>query len=286
MSFIELLDRIRTGSVDDGDVRSLNERVGPGEASAICLTTTRKAADRINGHKLDRLGGEPATSLAEIHGDFPKVYYPTETELTFKVGARIMMLNNDPAGRWVNGSIGDIKSVGRNGRWVRILLHERDEQTSDEIVDVEPYTWESVRFALKDGAIATEKTGSFRQLPFRLAWAVTIHKSQGKTFKNITVDLVAARSRRARPTWRSAGALRSRASRSDAPLTSTRSSRTGASRSSSTRVETGRPEARKEPTRGCGVCRYRRPASAASRALARRCGVVHHGSLRSSEEGR
>ena len=183
-SFIDLLDRIRIGSVDDGDILRLNKRVGPGRASAIWLTTTNEAAYQVNDRKLARLDGEPATSQAEIRGEFGESYYPTEEPLTFKVGARVMLLNNDSGGRWVNGSIGEIESIGGNFRWIRVRLQEEG-----ELVDVEPYTWERVRFALKNGTITTEKIGSFTQLPFRLAWAVTIHKSQGKTFKNIIVDL-------------------------------------------------------------------------------------------------
>ena len=130
------------------------------------------------------MGGEPATSHAEIQGDFGEDYYPTEDQLTFKVGARVMLLNNDSAGRWVNGSIGEIDSIGRN--WPRVGVRLQEGAT---LVEVKPFTWERVRFALKNGAITTETTGSFRQLPFRLAWAVTIHKSQGQTFKNVIVDL-------------------------------------------------------------------------------------------------
>lgn len=128
--------------------------------------------------------GKPATSCARIQGDFDKDYYPTEAKLVFKVGAQVMLVNNDSGGSWVNGTIGEIKAVGRQHRWVRIRL-----QDTGRLVDVGPHTWDCVRFALKDGTITTERTGSFTQLPFRLAWAVTIHKSQGQTLKNVTVDL-------------------------------------------------------------------------------------------------
>ena len=102
----------------------------------------------------------------------------------FKARAQVMLVNNDVGGRWVNGTIGEIESTHRSGRGVRIRLQE-----SNRLVDVGPHTWECVRFSLKSGAIKTEKTGSFTQLPFRLAWAVTIHKSQGQTFQDIIVDL-------------------------------------------------------------------------------------------------
>ena len=111
IGFIELLDRLRTGSVDDADIRRLNERVGSGKATAVCLTTTRKAANQINVRKLDSLDGRTATSHAEIEGDFGKDHYPTEKQLSFKVGARIMLVDNDAGGRWVNGSSGELESI-------------------------------------------------------------------------------------------------------------------------------------------------------------------------------
>lgn len=184
VAFIDLLDRIRRDSVDDESIRRLNERVGPDRASAICLTATKSAARQVNSERLNQLEGEPATSRADIQGDFDKEYYPTETKLMFKAGAQVMLVNNDAGGRWGNGTLGEIESIDRRDRWVRIRLQEKG-----QLVDVGPYTWECVRFALKKGAITTEKTGSFTQLPFRLAWAVTVHKSQGQTFKDITVDL-------------------------------------------------------------------------------------------------
>ena len=198
IAFIDLLDRIRTESVDHGDLPRLNQRVGPGRASAICLTTTNEAADRVNASKLAPLDGEPAISRGKTQGEFSDgstrsardsaarrtSEYPAPETLTFKVGARVMLLNNDPAGRWVNGSIGELVEIVEPSQRVRVRLEEREEP-----VDVERFTWSRVRHTLKNGTITTEEIGSFRQLPFRLAWAVTIHKSQGQTFKNIVIDL-------------------------------------------------------------------------------------------------
>ncbi|MCY4028190.1 MAG: hypothetical protein OXH75_17985 [Acidobacteria bacterium] len=138
--------------------------MGPDRASAICLAAFKAAAGQVNSAKLNHLDGGPATSHAEIQGDFHKDYYPTEVRLVFKAGAQVMLVNNDAAGRWVNGTVGTIESIDGRDRWVRIRLQE-----NGRLVDVGPYTWERVRFALKNGAIATEKTGSFTQLPFRAA---------------------------------------------------------------------------------------------------------------------
>ena len=97
-----------------------------------------------------------------------------------------MMLNNDAVGRWVNGSLGVIESVAAWEAAQAVTIRLQD---WDSTVEVEPYTWEVIRFAVQAGEITSESVGRFTQLPFRLAWAVTIHKSQGKTFDNVVIDL-------------------------------------------------------------------------------------------------
>ena len=191
-AFISLLNRIRDGSVDAGGLALLNQRLDPGFEPAhdrfyISLTTTNRNADRINATRLESLPGKRLVFHADVGGDFGREYYPTAAELAFKEGAQIMMVNNDAEGRWVNGSIGTIESLKqRKGEEDVLLVRLRDE---DELVEVGRHTWELVRFALKDGRIVTEPAGRFSQLPFRLAWAVTIHKSQGKTFDHVIIDL-------------------------------------------------------------------------------------------------
>lgn len=104
-----------------------------------------------------------------------------------KHGAQVMMLNNDSDRRWVNGSVGVIEHVEEDeDREACLRVRLRD---GDDLVSVEPYKWELIRFGFKQGAIVTDSIGSFTQLPFRLAWAITIHKSQGKTFENVIIDL-------------------------------------------------------------------------------------------------
>ena len=151
------------------------------------LTTTNRNVDRINETKLASLPGRRLRARAEVSGDFGREHYPTAAELAFKEGAQIMMLNNDAAGRWVNGSIGAIESVEEEEEEGDLLLVRL--RGEDELVEVRAHTWDLVRFALVGGRIVTEPVGHFTQLPFRLAWAVTIHKSQGKTFESIVVDL-------------------------------------------------------------------------------------------------
>lgn len=188
--FVETLNRIRNNSATEDDLLLLNTRYNaPFETKTktIYLTTTNRKADEINDHALDALTTELHQFEAVVKGKFDKEYFPTATLLEFKVGAQVMMLNNDSNDRWVNGSIGTIKSVGENDdgeTCVRIQLNDED-----ELVEVTAFQWEVFRFMLEGVEIISEAVGTFTQLPFRLAWAITIHKSQGKTFDNITIDL-------------------------------------------------------------------------------------------------
>lgn len=190
--FVELLNRIRNDSVDEDDLARLNTRHDPDFVPAndvfhVNLTTTNRTADRINEARLAALPGRTRVSHADVAGDFGREHYPTATELAFKKGAQVMLLNNDAAGRWVNGSIGAIESLERDEDGEDFLsVRLRD---GAELVDVRPHTWNLVRFTLAEGRIVSEPIGHFTQLPFRLAWAITIHKAQGKTFDHIVVDL-------------------------------------------------------------------------------------------------
>ena len=188
-AFVELLNRIRNDSVDDEDLARLDARLDPDfepppDVFHVSLTATNRNADRINEIRLASLPGDLIVSHAGVGGNFGREYYPTATELAFRIGAQIMMLNNDAAGRWVNGSIGTIESIEEDEDCLSVQLRD-----GAGLVEVRRHTWDLVRFTLEDGRIVSEPIGSFTQLPFRLAWAVTIHKSQGKTFERIVVDL-------------------------------------------------------------------------------------------------
>ncbi len=188
--FIDLLNRVRNNSVQAEDIQLLSSRVepefDPKDDFYIHLTTTNRLADDINDGHLDTLKGELIRSKAIIHGEVSKDLYPTAVELYFKMGAQVMLLNNDPQRRWVNGSLGQIED-----------LHEKDGETelcirlehSKKICRVPPFTWEMFHFDLKDGELISKPTGTFRQYPIRLAWAITIHKSQGKTFDKVVLDI-------------------------------------------------------------------------------------------------
>ena len=189
--FVQLLNRVRKKSLEVSDLERLNQRVDPhfdppdGEGY-ITLTGTNRKAGLINR---DRLGGLAAPEHrfdAVIEGAFGREYYPTEAQLRFKAGAQVMLLNNDGAQRWVNGSIGVIEGVQIGGGEAYVLVRLAD---SSRRVRVEPHEWELIRFEAREGSIVSSPAGTFTQFPFRLAWAVTVHKGQGKTFERMVVDL-------------------------------------------------------------------------------------------------
>jgi ATP-dependent DNA helicase PIF1 len=189
-NFIHILNSIRNNSVEDEDLESLNRRYLPDFESVpgdfyIYLTTTNAMARQINDSELAKLETDTCTFTAEIEGKFGNEYMPTSTELQVKVGSQIMMLNNDVAGRWVNGSVGRV--TGIIPRVNEVIIEA--ELGAGEIVKIKPFTWKIYRFFVDDGGLQSEAVGSFTQYPLMLAWAVTIHKSQGKTFDKVIVDM-------------------------------------------------------------------------------------------------
>ena len=190
--FVDLLNRIRTDEARDADIAYLNQRYNPsykpsGEEFFIHLTTTNAKADEINAQHLLALTTKLHVTNAVIEGDFSKEYYPTALALQFKIGAQIMLINNDAAGRWVNGSIGVIEAISRDEAdraYAEVRLED-----AKELVHVYPHKWEVYRYTVDGGQIEAQAVGTFTQFPFRLAWAVTIHKAQGKTFGHVMIDI-------------------------------------------------------------------------------------------------
>ncbi len=187
--FIGLLNSIRNNSITDQGLELLNRRclptfTPPSGELYVYLTTTNDLASRINEAELAKLRNKPRTFVAQIEGDFGREYLPTSIELRVKVGAQVMMLNNDAAERWVNGSIGKITDIVENDKGEAIVVNLADGET----VEVTPYTWEIFRFFAEGGQLQSEIVGKFTQYPLMLAWAVTVHKSQGKTFNMVVID--------------------------------------------------------------------------------------------------
>ena len=188
--FIGLLNRIRNNSVSEKDLKVLNSRCLPSfkpkkNEFYIHLTAINKTADNINEERLKTLNGKMNLSPALIEGDFGKEYFPTHPELKFKIGSQVMLINNDQKRRWVNGSIGVITDFNSTEEYMTIQLYPENKE-----IFVPFYTWDIYRFffSKEKKAIVSEVAGSFSQYPIRLAWAITIHKSQGKTFDRAIID--------------------------------------------------------------------------------------------------
>ncbi|MFH1856330.1 MAG: AAA family ATPase [Candidatus Omnitrophota bacterium] len=193
-NFIELLNAIRNNSVTEEHFSMLNKRANidlPSENSGfcICLTTTNKTAAEINKQRLDELKAKIYSYPADIMGDFQENSYPADNELNISINSQVMLLNNDTRGRWVNGSIGSLKKIKYDEEKETDVIYV--EFPGGDIEEVLPVTWEIFHFAYneKNNEITTENVGSFSQYPLKLAWAVTIHKSQGKTFDKVIIDM-------------------------------------------------------------------------------------------------
>lgn len=189
--FIVLLNAIRNNSVTEEGLDILNRRYQPEfepppDDFYVYLTTTNRLAEEINGKRLAGLKGRLYTFTGSIEGDFGQEYLPTAIDLQVRVGAQIMMLNNDTEGRWVNGSIGKITRITQNRKGEDIIVAEL---TDGEEVEISPFTWEIFRFFVEAGGLQSEVIGTFTQYPLMLAWAVTIHKGQGKTFDRVIIDI-------------------------------------------------------------------------------------------------
>jgi len=192
--FIGLLNAVRNNSVTEQHLEALNKRFIPGFKPPdndfyIHLTTTNALADQINRERLGALKGKTHHYEGTLNGDFDAKSLPTQEELDLKTGSQVMLLNNDRAGRWINGTLGKIVDVQEDSDGADVIHVELAE--GGGTVEVTPFTWEMFRFFYNEDAdrLDSETIGSFTQYPLRLAWAVTIHKSQGKTFCKVIVDI-------------------------------------------------------------------------------------------------
>ena len=189
--FVRLLNTIRNRTVTDDDLALFNKRCDPqfnppAGSFYLSLTSTNDLADTINEKRLAELPGRIWKAAGEIIGDFGKEYLPTAVDLKLKKGAQIMLLNNDSYGQWINGTIGEVKKFEKDDDGGDVIVAELD---NGETARISPYTWKIYRFFLKNDELRSEEVGSFTQYPVRLAFAVTIHKSQGKTFEKVAIDV-------------------------------------------------------------------------------------------------
>ncbi len=190
-SFVNLLNKVRNNFMDADDFEDLHMRYFPDfrpdeEEKFITLTSHNNQADQINARELHKLIAPSTIYKAVIDGEFAENNYPAEGELVLKVGAQVMFLKNDVVSkRYFNGKIGVVK---------QLLKDEIIVDCDGEDIYVMPETWENNRYVLnrEDGKLEQENLGSFTQFPLRLAWAITIHKSQGLTFERVMIDAGAA----------------------------------------------------------------------------------------------
>ena len=188
--FIEILNEIRNNVLSDAAAKELNKRYIPDfipepDAGYISLTTHNNKAEATNRAELEKLKTKTVTYKAEVDGKFPEYAYPNQESLELKVGAQVMFVKNDsnPEKRYFNGKIGKVIHLDKN----EVVVHCPDD---DFNIIVTPEIWENINYSVdaETKAITEEKIGSYTQMPLRLAWSITIHKSQGLTFEKAIID--------------------------------------------------------------------------------------------------
>lgn len=190
-NFLQLLEAVRLNRMDYDLLNELNERYDPSftpQEFYITLSARNNRAEAINQEELDRIPLPAQSYLATITGNFKETLFPTDPALRLKLSAQVMFIKNDPKRQFVNGTIGQV--VKMEDESITVMVEEANEQR--RYIEVERMDWEILRYkqSMNDATqIETETLGTFRQFPLKLAWAITIHKSQGKTFDKVIIDL-------------------------------------------------------------------------------------------------
>lgn len=186
-AFIDILGAIRSGACSARELAALNSRVNPRVTPApgtLVLTTTNALAENINSSRLEKLPGGIHLYEGEVSGEFgmKDARLPAPEELALKVGAQVMFVKNDSEGRWVNGTIGIVEALGDEVVTVRV---------GEESHEVKPEKWQTIGYEFQEeqDKIVEKTLGTYTQFPLTLAWAITIHKSQGKTLERVIIDL-------------------------------------------------------------------------------------------------
>lgn len=190
--FIDILNHARNCTLTSQDISDLNARYIPGfspkpEDGYIRLMTHNRQVDYVNETELEKLDSKSYTFVAAVTGTFPEESYPTADSLTLKKGAQVMFIKNDPERRFINGTLGEVKSIDKNSIAVRLA-------ESGMVIDVEPMEWQNIRYQFDEESkeISSKQIGRFKQYPLKAAWAITVHKSQGLTFDKAIIDVHAA----------------------------------------------------------------------------------------------
>ena len=190
--FIRLLDAVRLNQIDYDDLDDLNARHVPNfneKNYFITLSPRNAVVDEINRRELGQIYTPEFSFISEVTGQFDPKQFPTEGVLKLKLGAQVMFIKNDTIKKeYVNGTIGKIIRLDHD----KIVVQVEENDGSLKNIEVEKQTWEILRYKLGDNdptKIDSDVIGSFKQYPLRLAWAITIHKSQGKTFDKVIIDL-------------------------------------------------------------------------------------------------
>jgi len=190
--FVNLLDRVRKRDIDYDDIEELNERyVEEIDESTtdfyITLSSTNATVNSLNAKKLNAIDQPEITYTASVKGMFNPSKYPAEAILKLKIGAQVMFVKNDPDKRFVNGTIGRITALSE--REIKVMIEQKN--GDEAIIDVQPLEWEIIKYRYDQaaGKLNSDIIGVYKQYPLRLAWAITIHKSQGQTFEKVIIDL-------------------------------------------------------------------------------------------------